>query len=456
MRHGMPLAIPWLVIVAGFLPAQERIALPPPDPVREEMLPPPSPAPASQDASPPNSPPPPDAPPSNSEPAPPAPFAAPADPLTPCPPPSALYPPPNLPPVFVPNPINNPGFWFGIEGLDWWTKNQPLSVPLITTGPATQGANAGNLGMPGTTSLDSPLQYGSVAGIGVFVGGWFTPTHVLGLEGSLFVLGQQTAGFSAIDRSGVGDLILNEPVSGVPFNTQVSAPGVESGSVAVGASSRFGGGDVNLLYNLYRARGLTVNLLGGYRYLQLDDSLNITANSNLFVSTTYTDNAGDVLAYAPPGSAVTMIDYFGTRNQFNGGQVGAHFQYQWRRVFLSGTAKLAIGDTNTVVSINGNTTVFPVHGPPTQMLGGNYATLQIGQYAADRFALAPQGQLKVGYQFTPCIRGQVGYDFIYLSSVMRPGNQIDNTYDGMMHPLVPMVSSSFWAQGLTLSVQFSF
>jgi hypothetical protein len=50
----------------------------------------------------------------------------------------------------------------------------------------------------------------------------------------------------------------------------------------------------------------------------------------------------------------------------------------------------------------------------------------------------------------------MGYDFIYLSSVLRPGNQIDNTYDGVTHPLVPMKTSGYWTQGLNLGLQFSF
>lgn len=356
----------------------------------------------------------------------------------------------------MPNLINNPSFWMGIEGLAWWIKNEPLSVPIVTTGPASQGANAGNLGMPGTTSLNGPLDYGLAAGVGVFAGGWFTVNHVIGMDGSLFVLDQQSAAFNVLDRSGVGNLILNEPVSGAPFVTQVSAPGVESGSVTVGATNRFGGGDINLLYNLYRVNGWTVNLLGGYRYLQLDESLTITANSDLFVTTTYSDNMGNVLATAPPGSSVNVIDQFGTRNQFNGGQIGTQIQYQHWRFLFSGTAKLAIGDTCEVVTADGSTTVFPVNAAPVPLTGGNYVTMQSGRYATNRFALAPQGQLKIGYQFTPCIRGLLGYDFLYLSSVARPGKQIDNTYDGVMHPLVPMVNSSFWAQGLTLSVQFCF
>ena len=70
-------------------------------------------------------------------------------------------------------------------------------------------------------------------------------------------------------------------------------------------------------------------------------------------------------------------------------------------------------------------------------------------------------QLKLGYQFTPWMRGTIGYDFIFLSAVARPGNQIDNTYDGVIHPIVPMknsdvlklwIESRFAHQLLALSV----
>jgi len=350
----------------------------------------------------------------------------------------------------------DPMFWCGVGGLLWWTKNQPLSVPVVTTGPASEGSSAGNLGMPGTTSLNGPLNYGAEGGVSVFAGGWFNIDHTIGLDGSIFVLARQSAGFSVFDPSGNGSFVINEPVAGAPFSTQVSAPGVDTGNVNVSATSRFGGGDINLLFNLYRANGLTITLLGGYRYLELDDSLTIGANSTVFTTTTYTDNMGNVLATAPPGSTITVIDQFQTRNQFNGGQLGTEFEYLWKRLSVGGVAKVAIGGTDEIISINGITNVFPVNGSPVPLAGGNYATLQIGRYAIDRFAVAPEAELNVGYQFTSWLRGQVGYDFLYLTSVARPGNQIDNTYDGVTHPGVPMASSSYWAQGLNLSLQFRF
>ncbi len=224
----------------------------------------------------------------------------------------------------------------------------------------------------------------------------------------------------------------------------------------VTASSNFGGGDFNLLYNLYRCKNWSLDLLGGYRYVELDESLSITANSTLFTTTTFLDNMGNVLVAAPPGSGVQMFDRFSTRNQFNGGQVGARFQSLWGRWSLGGSFKLGLGDMHEVVTIDGSTTVVPVNGSAVQLIGGNYATLQIGRYGVDRFAVVPEVQVNAGFQITPRIRTQIGYSFLFLSSVLRPGHQIDNTYDGAVHPSVPMIGSTFWAQGLNLGLQISF
>jgi Putative beta barrel porin-7 (BBP7) len=456
MRRAILMASACLLVVAGRVPAQERVPLPPPDGGTAQAAPgqplPGSPVPVAPDS------------PAQPSPPPPGPYPPAPPPYPPpggypvYPPPPVIYeaPPPLRRALLFDDPAGNPIFWTGIDGLIWWSKSQPLSVPLLTTGPASQGASAGNLGAPGTVSLDGPLDYGAQGGIRVYAGGWFDLSHCIGMDGSLFVLGTQSRSFGAADNSGVGNFVINEPVAGAPFSTQVSAPGIDTGSAFVRSTSQFGGGDINLLYNLYRGHGWTVNLLGGYRYLELDETLAIGADSTLLTTSTYTDNFGNVLATAPPGSEVTVFDSFRTENQFNGGQIGAEFKYLYGRWVFDGAAKIAFGGTHEVVTINGATNVFPVNAPPVFLSGGNYATLQIGRYRQDRFAVAPEALLNVGYQFTPWLRGEIGYDFLFLSSVLRPGNQIDNTYDGVSHPGVPMSTSSFWAQGLNLGLVFSF
>jgi len=354
------------------------------------------------------------------------------------------------------DPAGNPNFWVGLEGLVWWSKNQPLPVPVVTTGPASQGTNAGGLGVPGTVSLNSPLDYGAQGGMNLYLGSWFTYAHQFGWDASLFFLGSTGSQFGVFDRSGAGNFIINEPVAGAPFVTQVSAPGLESGNVIVTSTTRLYGADVNGLFNIFRTAGWTLNLEGGFRYYELDETLNITANSQLFTPTTYTDNFGNTLAFAPPGSTVTVVDQFNTHNNFYAGQVGAQLQYSMNRFFFSGATQIAMGDMHESVSVNGYTNVFPVNSSPVSLQGGNYATNQIGTYSLNKFAVAPQVRLNVGYQFTPFIRGMLGYNFLWISSVARPGNQIDNTFDGISHPLVPMTQSSYWAQGLTFSLQFNF
>jgi Putative beta barrel porin-7 (BBP7) len=473
MRNKILLTAAFLLVVPEFLPAQERVPLPPPDPTgpgygavpSDRIVPPPPPqplqvggqSPVAADQSPFQVPPPapnpqPPYPPNPNQP---YPQPGPYGPYGPQPygPPPGPYGPPVRVISFEPG---NPNFWIGVDGLVWWTKGQPLSVPLITTGPGSEGANAGALGAPGTTSLNSPLNYGAEGGIRFFAGGWFNSAHTIGLDGSIFFLGQASSSFGAFDRSGAGNTVINEPVVGAPFITQVSAPGVESGGVNVNVTSRFGGGDINGLFNIYRCNGLTVNLLGGFRYLELDETLTIAANSNLFTTTIFTDGLGNTLLTAPPGSSIQVIDQFGTKNQFYGGQIGGQVQYDVDRWFVSATGKLGIGSTTESVNINGTTFVQPVNGSPTVLAGGNYATLQSGHYSQNKFAVAPELGLNFGYQFTPFIRGMVGYNFIYLSSVLRPGNQIDNNYDGVIHPTVPMATSSFWAQGITFSLQFNY
>ena len=165
---------------------------------------------------------------------------------------------------------------------------------------------------------------------------------------------------------------------------------------------------------------------------------------------------GNTLATAPPGSTVDVIDQFRARNQFYGGEAGVRFQYISDRWSVGGRGTLALGSTYESVNVNGVTNIYPANGQPVSLAGGNYATLQSGHYWQNRFAVVPGFQFNVGYQLTPLVRATIGYNFLLISNVVRPGNQIDNTYDGAVHPLVPMTTTSFWAQGINLGLQVSF
>jgi hypothetical protein len=94
----------------------------------------------------------------------------------------------------------------------------------------------------------------------------------------------------------------------------------------------------------------------------------------------------------------------------------------------------------------------------------------IGSFHRDRFSVVPEVDLKVGYQLTDHVKVFAGYDFLYWSSVVRPGQQIDRTIDetlipnfnsgatpaGQNRPMVLFRESDFWAQGLTLGLEFRY
>jgi hypothetical protein len=79
-------------------------------------------------------------------------------------------------------------------------------------------------------------------------------------------------------------------------------------------------------------------------------------------------------------------------------------------------------------------------------------------------------QLNFGYQLTQGIRPFFGYNWLYLSNAVRPGNQIDRavnptqnplfvppgTLTGPAAPLANFRTSDFWAQGFNLGVEFRY
>ena len=142
---------------------------------------------------------------------------------------------------------------------------------------------------------------------------------------------------------------------------------------------------------------------------------------------------------------------------------------------VQATAKVALGDVNEQVRVNGVTLTNLVAGPGTPLLtypGGLFAQpSNIGTHSRDRFAVLPQADVNVGYQVFSCARVSVGYSFLYLSNVARPGNEINRALNvtripfnndpagsalvpaGPAQPAFNARDSSFWAQGLTFGLE---
>ena len=86
--------------------------------------------------------------------------------------------------------------------------------------------------------------------------------------------------------------------------------------------------------------------------------------------------------------------------------------------------------------------------------------------------MVPEVGVNVGYNFTPWLRGFLGYNFLYWSNVVRPGEQIDREINvrqipgpnfptggsntTVARPTVPFKSTDFWAHGVNLGLELKY
>jgi hypothetical protein len=372
-------------------------------------------------------------------------------------------------------PGHSPWLWFFAEYLNWGIKDSHLP-PLVTTGGAM---GMGILGMPDTATLlgsGSQLNKGSFNGGRFGMGLWFNDCHTIGLDGSIMFLDQHRDSFSAgslgtaflgvpfIDAGFRGTGAISPPFPNIDL---VAAPTGVMGRVSVSQATRLGGADANVRWHLCDGSlccgcCYQVDLLGGFRYAELRDSLTISEMIMVPV--------GTVTPTGRTSGTFQIMDQFKTNNQFYGGQIGSEAEFRYARWFLGLTGKVAIGNMLQTVAINGVTTIS---NPPlmTTAAGGLLAQpSNSGVFSRDRFAVVPEFGLKIGYQVSDNIRIYAGYDLLVMSSVLRAGEQIDpvvnvtqlptiagnGTLVGPARPMFTFKESSFWAQGVNLGLEFRY
>ena len=369
--------------------------------------------------------------------------------------------------------------WGSAEYLLWWVKNQPLHTPLITTGPATTPIppGPGALGAPGTVVLfgDSDIDYHTFSGARFTLGFGLGDTRddIWGMEGSGFFTERRTTQFVAAS-SATGAPVLARPFLNAlppPMETVaiVSEPGLATGSVAVASNSAIYGWDLNVVRSVSRGGPLHVDLLGGYRYLNLSEDLDIGQNSVAGAPITL---GGNILL--PAANSVVVFDSFHTRNEFYGPQLGARVEFCGERLFLTGLVKVALGDSHEVVGLGGYTSRSGVGTVAGVTPGGLLvAASNAGQHSHDEFAVVPEVDVNVGYQINKVFRVFLGYTFLYWSDVVRPGDQINRAVNPNLIPISPgfrgtttgvgplqpsfsFQRTDFWAQGLNFGLELRF
>jgi hypothetical protein len=122
------------------------------------------------------------------------------------------------------------------------------------------------------------------------------------------------------------------------------------------------------------------------------------------------------------------FDRFNANNNFYGGQLGLRASYDNTRLFFNAAGKVALGSTIERVTVNGGT--FTNDGGFVSAHGAYLAQLtNIGTQSHSQFAVVPEVNLNFGVRLTPWASIVVGYSFLYVSAVARPGDQIDRVID---------------------------
>lgn len=361
---------------------------------------------------------------------------------------------PIIEPVRIANQRSN-RFYGQAEYLLWWLRG--VNTPVLATADDNLvGIPPGVLGGPetrillGGDNLSTHVRQG-----GRFtIGHWMDSEQAWGIEGNFFIApgGSRSVGATSPGDNDFGTPTVFRPHFDVLLGQDsalfVAGP-FTPGGMNVTARQELYGAEANLRRAMSTRGNLSIDVLAGFRFLALDESLDIS---------TLSVGSGAVPTLATEES-------FAARNRFYGGQLGADVIYRVNNALaLRFTPKVALGGSQQTVNINGNavttdatTGAILASGPATLLA----QTTNIGQHRRDQFCFVPEIGVQMGYQLSRNVSVTAGYTWLYMTNVARPGDAIDRNTTvptiglppgSATNPGVNWQTGNFWAQGIDLGI----
>ena len=167
-----------------------------------------------------------------------------------------------------------------------------------------------------------------------------------------------------------------------------------------------------------------VELVGGYSYFNIEDSLSINSSRTNTVT----------------GRVVDVRDRFEATNNFHGGQIGFQTSIHKGPISLTSLTKVHMGNMRQLVNINGAGQRRFLGVPGVETFDtGLYTVGTEGRARQNEFAFAPEANFKLGYRMRNYVNFTVGYSFIYWNRVALSGDQFDGLVDQsrFQNPLAP-------------------
>lgn len=325
--------------------------------------------------------------------------------------------------------------WTRVEYLGWTLRKSPIPLPLVTSASFSDSI-PGAIGQPGTKVLLGNKTEGKrwQNGFQISAGTTLNTGQALSIEGSYFLLPRVTIERSLNTTGEPGAPNLAVPIydvtgfwglNGVPGETIYILPGPLldeagfEGRLSLKISSLFQGAALNCCAYLGCRDGFSLEGISGLRWLQLQEDLTFNVHTKTAPNVSF-----------PPGF-YNAKDRFRTANNFFGAQLGLHALYRRCNWFVEVTPKVSLGVLNQHVSTHGvgetsdGNLFYSIKGP-AQLVGGIFAQpTNIGNHSRNICAAAFETSLRVGYQVTSCLEIFLGYNFISISRVARPGDQMN-------------------------------
>jgi hypothetical protein len=365
--------------------------------------------------------------------------------------------------------LDNSSVWVQASYIHWWVRrdNTPPLLTGTTGDPFALGA--GVLGQPNTLVLlgGGSISPNEFSGFQTSLGFWLDPDHRSAIEVVGFWVGKSSRQYR-----------FGSDATGAPFTAQpllspdevalsVALPGINTATFNVNTVMNFFGAEINCIHNICRSCGWSFDTLVGFRYLYLNDRLDINQNLTVLPGQAIFFNG----VIQGGGSNFLINDSFNMTNRFYGAQIGARLDWAYCKFDVGATAKVAFGATSHVAVIDGSTTLNATDGTTTTLRGGSLALASnIGRYTSTDFSVVPELSLTFGYQVTCNVRVFVGYTAMDWNRVQRASSQIDRRVDltqapssatfvpGFIGtvPAFPAVRTDFWAQGLNVGIEIKF
>jgi len=344
--------------------------------------------------------------------------------------------------------------WFSAEYLMWWMRPGEGRLPLATSGPAGTAGLVGRSGVQALLGNESTLT-GPLSGFRIGMGMWLSPRSVrtFGFEVNGFFMPDRTE-TNTVSGTPQNDLArpFYDPILRGENSRIIASPGLFVGSITSRTTTQAWGLDIGPVFRVVENGPWSLDQLLGFKVFGLDEAYQVNDISSATLGGLISFNGISRVA----GGTVAVNDIFQTRNRFYGGSVGSRLNYSGNRWFGSAGGRVAGGIAQQSMNIDGSTTFLAAGSNAPQMARGGFLVNSgmIGQQNRSQFAFLGEVNLKLGFRFTQRLIATVGYDYVHITRIARPDQNLSREFSSNVPPSDPNFGQQLQGGGIAPSAGF--